>query len=107
MCTGTWYIPSTPIGSLEEVHNESVSGDPYGYGYPLLMRQPYPTAVRPAAFDREEAEAFGGEMAVRSLSLRARESDLSGPQLRAGEHDGRLGADDARPFGRSRERRTS
>ena len=57
------------------------------------MRQPYLIAVRPAAFDLEEAEAFRGEMAVRSLRIRARQTDLSGSQFRAGRHDGRLRAD--------------
>jgi ferredoxin len=52
------------------------SGDWYGDCYLLHMPQPYPTAGHPDAIDLEDAEAFGGEMAVRSMRVRAGETDL-------------------------------
>jgi ferredoxin len=55
------------------------SGDWYGDCYLLHMPQPYPTAGHPDAIDLEEAEAFGREMAVRSMRIRAGETDLIPP----------------------------
>ena len=55
------------------------SADWYGDCYLLHMPQPYPTAGHPDAIDLEEAEAFGGEMAVRSMRIRAGETDLIPP----------------------------
>ena len=52
------------------------SADWYGDCYLLHMPQPYPTAGHPDATDLEEAEAFGREMAVRSMRIRAGETDL-------------------------------
>ena len=40
------------------------------------MPQPYPTAGHPDAIDLAEAEAFGGEMALRSMRIHAGETDL-------------------------------
>jgi NAD-dependent dihydropyrimidine dehydrogenase PreA subunit len=48
----------------------------YGDCYLLHMPQPYPTAGHPDATDLEEAEVFGGEMAARSMRIRAGEADL-------------------------------
>ena len=45
----------------------------------LHMPQPYPTAGHPDATDLEEAEAFGREMAARSIRIRAGETDLIPP----------------------------
>ena len=45
----------------------------------LHMPQPYPTAGHPDATDLEEAEAFGREMAARSIRIRAGETALIPP----------------------------
>jgi ferredoxin len=55
------------------------SADWYGDCYLLHMPQPYLTAGHPDAIDLEEAEAFGREMAVRSMRIRAGETDLVPP----------------------------
>jgi flavodoxin/formate hydrogenlyase subunit 6/NADH:ubiquinone oxidoreductase subunit I len=52
------------------------SGDWYGDCYLLHMTQPYPTAGHPDAIDLEDAEAFGRDMAVRSMRIRSGETDL-------------------------------
>ena len=54
-------------------------GDWYADCYLLHMPQPYVTAGHPDAIDLEEAEAFGREMAVRSMRIRAGETDLIPP----------------------------
>jgi Fe-S-cluster-containing hydrogenase component 2 len=54
-------------------------GDWYGDCFLLHMPQPYPTAGHPDAIELEEAEAFGREMAVRSVRIRAGETDLIPP----------------------------
>jgi flavodoxin/ferredoxin len=52
------------------------SADWYGNCYLLHMQQPYITAGHPDAIDLEEAETFGREMVVRSIRIRAGETDL-------------------------------
>jgi ferredoxin len=52
------------------------SADWYGDCYLLHMPQPYLTAGHPDAVDLDEAEGFGREMAVRSIRIRAGETDL-------------------------------
>ena len=55
------------------------SADWYADCYLLHMPQPYPTAGHPDVIDLEEAEAFGREMALRSMRIRAGETDLIPP----------------------------
>ena len=56
------------------------SGDWYGDCHLLHMPQPYPTAGHPDAIDVQEAEAFGREMALRSMRISAGETDLIPPE---------------------------
>jgi flavodoxin/NAD-dependent dihydropyrimidine dehydrogenase PreA subunit len=55
------------------------SADWYGNCYLLHMPQPYPTAGHPDATDLEQAEAFGREMALRSMRIAAGEMHLIPP----------------------------
>jgi flavodoxin/ferredoxin len=56
------------------------SADWYGDCHLLHMPQPYPTAGHPDAIDLQEAEAFGREMALRSMRISAGETDLIPPE---------------------------
>ena len=55
------------------------TADWYGDCHLLHMPQPYPTAGHPDAIDIQEAEAFGREIAVRSMRVSAGETDLIPP----------------------------
>jgi ferredoxin len=77
MCEG--FLPALYPALADRGLTVIGSGDWYGNCYLLHMPQPYPTAGHPDATDLEEAEAFGREMALRSMRIRAGETDLIPP----------------------------